>query len=59
MAKISKFDAADYLRTPEAIAAYLAEAFATNDHAYIRAALDTIARTKKMTGLGKDHLPIA
>ena len=28
MVKISKFDAADYLKTPEAIAAYLTEAFA-------------------------------
>jgi probable addiction module antidote protein len=44
MVEVSKFDAADYLRTPEAIAAYLAEALATNDAAYIRAALDTIAR---------------
>jgi probable addiction module antidote protein len=46
MAKISKFDAADYLRTPKAIAAYLNEAFATEDTAYICAALDTIARAK-------------
>jgi probable addiction module antidote protein len=44
MTRISKFDAADYLKTPEAIAAYLTEAFATDDAAYISAALDTIAR---------------
>ena len=49
MAKISKFDTADYLRTPEAIAAYLAEALATDDAAYIRAAHDTVARTKGAT----------
>jgi DNA-binding phage protein len=34
MIKISKFDAADYLKTPEAIAAYLTEALATDDAAY-------------------------
>ena len=49
MVEISKFDAVDYLRTPEAIAAYLTEALATNDAAYIRAARDTIARAKEMT----------
>ena len=48
MVKISKFDAADYLKTPEAIATYLTEAFATDDVAYICAALDTIARAKGM-----------
>jgi probable addiction module antidote protein len=46
MVKISKFDAGDYLQTPEAIAAYLTEALATNDAAYIRAAYDTIERAK-------------
>jgi probable addiction module antidote protein len=44
---ISKFDAADYLKTPEAIAAYLKEAFATNDAAYICVALDTVARAAR------------
>ena len=48
MTSVSKFDAADYLRTPEAIAAYLIEAFATHDSAYISAAVDTIARAKGM-----------
>ena len=46
MAKISKFDAADYLKTPVVIAAYVAEAFETNDPVYIRTALDTVARAK-------------
>jgi probable addiction module antidote protein len=46
MAKISRFDAADYLKTPDAIAAYLAEASETNDPDYIRTALDTVARTQ-------------
>ena len=42
MVKISKFDAADYLKTPEAIAAYLTEALAT------------IARAKGMTNVAKE-----
>ncbi len=50
-AKISKFDAADYLKSPEAIAAYLTEAFATDDAADICTALDTIARAKGMTNV--------
>ena len=53
MVKISKFDAADYLKTPGAIAAYLTEALATDDAAYICAALDTIARAKGMTNVAK------
>ena len=48
MTKTSKFDAADYLKTPVAIAAYLAEAFETDDPTYICTALDTVARTKGM-----------
>jgi probable addiction module antidote protein len=44
MVKISKFDAADCLKTLEAIATYLREAFATDDAAYICTALDTVAR---------------
>jgi probable addiction module antidote protein len=57
MAKISKFDAADYLKTPEAIAAYLTEALATDDAAYIRAALETIERAAGMTGSRRTDLP--
>jgi probable addiction module antidote protein len=53
MANISKFDAADYLRTPEAIANYLIEAFAADDSVYICAALDTIARARGMTNAAK------
>jgi probable addiction module antidote protein len=62
MTKISKFDAADYLKTPIAIAAYLTEAFETNDAAYICTALDTVARAKgmgdvaKATGLSRESL---
>jgi len=59
MSKVTKFDAADYLRTPEAITVYLAEAFATSDDASICTALDTVARAKEMTGPRKDHFPSA
>jgi probable addiction module antidote protein len=53
MVRISKFDAADYLKTPEAIATYLTEAFAT-DAAYICVALDTVARAKGMSSVAKE-----
>ena len=62
MVKISKFDAADYLKNPVAIAAYLTEAFETNDAGYICTALDTVARAKgigdvaKATGLSRESL---
>ncbi|MGA2994369.1 addiction module antidote protein [Bradyrhizobium sp.] len=62
MVKVSKFDAADYLKTPVAIAAYLTEAFETNDSAYICTAFDTVARAKgmsdvaKATGLSRESL---
>jgi probable addiction module antidote protein len=59
MAEISKFDAADYLKTPEAIAAYLAEAFATDDAAYIAAALDTVERATGTAVPPDDYFPIA
>ncbi len=54
MVKVSKFDAADYLKTPAAIAAYLTEAFESNDPAYILSALDTVARAKGMTSIAKE-----
>lgn len=62
MIKTSKFDAADYLKTPVAIAEYLTEAFDTNDPAFICHALDTVARAKgiadvsKATGLSRESL---
>jgi DNA-binding phage protein len=59
MAETSKFDAANYLKTPEAIAAYLAEAFATDDAAYIAAARDTIERAKRRAVPPGDHFPSA
>jgi probable addiction module antidote protein len=62
MVKVSKFDAADYLKNPVAIAAYLTEAFETNDPVYILTAFDTVARVKgiaeisKATGLSRESL---
>jgi probable addiction module antidote protein len=62
MTRTSKFDVADYLKTPEQIAAYLTEALETGDTAFVCTALDTIARAKgmsnvaKATGLGRESL---
>src|SRR5262245_7525088 len=62
MIKISKFDAADYLKTPDQIAAYLTEALETGDTSFVCTAIDTIARAKGMssiareTGLGRESL---
>jgi probable addiction module antidote protein len=54
MAKATKFDAADYLKTPEAIADYLSEAFETGDEKFIAEALGTVARAKGMTGIANE-----
>jgi probable addiction module antidote protein len=62
MAKITKFDAAEYLDSPEVIAAYLTEALATDDSSFICLAIDTVARAKGMssvaneTGLSRNSL---
>lgn len=44
--KTKPFDAADYLKTDEHIAAYMTEALATRDAAVIGRALDAIARAR-------------
>ena len=54
MAKASKFDAADYLKSPQAIADYLSEAFETGDESFIAEALGTVARAKGMTGIANE-----
>ncbi len=60
--KTTTFDVADYLDSPEAIEAYLSEAFATNDTALIAVALGATARAKGMssvsraTGLSRESL---
>jgi probable addiction module antidote protein len=62
MVKTSKFDAADYLDSPETIAAYLTEALDTDDPAFISLAIGTVARAKGMahvaeeTGLSRESL---
>lgn len=54
MVKISKFDAANHLKSPQAMADYLSEALATDDPGFICDALDTIARAKGMTQVAKE-----
>ena len=62
MVKVSKFDAADYLNTPEMIAVYLTDAFESNDPAFISLAIGTVARAKGMAqvageaGLSRESL---
>jgi probable addiction module antidote protein len=62
MAKATKFDAADYLNSPQVIADYLSEAFETGDESFIAEALGTVARAKGMsaiadeTGLSREGL---
>jgi probable addiction module antidote protein len=53
MIKTSKFDAANYLKSRQAMADYLSEALATDDPEFILDALDTIARAKGMTEVAK------
>jgi probable addiction module antidote protein len=54
MAKTTTFDVADYLDSPEAVAAYLSEAFGSGDDALIAQALGTVARVKGMAGVAKE-----
>jgi probable addiction module antidote protein len=53
MAKVSPFDAAEYLDSQEAIADYLNEALETGDYEYISQAIGTIARAKGMAGVAR------
>jgi len=48
------WDAADYLNTPERIAAYLEVIFEDGDPALIASGLGEIARSKGMTKIAKD-----
>jgi probable addiction module antidote protein len=52
--QLSKFDAADYLDSPEMITAYLNEALETGDSRYIAQAIGTIARGKGMSAIAKE-----
>jgi probable addiction module antidote protein len=54
MAKAKPFDAADYLDSPQTIAAYLSEAFATGEDDLIARALGTVARVKGMKAVAEE-----
>ncbi len=52
--KTRPFDATEYLDSPEAISAYLADAFASNDIAEIADALGIAARARGMSRLAEE-----
>lgn len=52
--KISDFDAAIVLDTPEAIEEYLTDAFESEDAAFITHALGIVARARGMSKLAED-----
>ena len=52
--KLSRFDAADYLTSPERIEAYLDEAAASGDPAFIASALGDVARARNLSRLSRD-----
>ena len=60
--KVSRFDAAELLKTPELCAYFLTDALETRDPAQIAQALGTLARAKgmrevaKKTGLSREGL---
>ena len=60
--KLTNFDAAQYLDSPDRIAAYLDAALAENDIDFFLKALGTVAKAKGMsqiakeTGLGRQNL---
>jgi probable addiction module antidote protein len=62
MEKLTTYDPAEDLGSDEAIAVFMAEAFQTNDAAYIAHALGLVARAKGMariagqTGLSREQL---
>jgi probable addiction module antidote protein len=52
--KLTTYDPAEDLGSDEAIAMFMAEAFGTEDTAYIAHALGVVARAKGMTQIAKD-----
>src|ERR1700692_3745149 len=52
--KTTRFDSAEYLDSDEAVSAYLEEALATDDPAFIAQALGTVARARGMTQIAKE-----
>jgi probable addiction module antidote protein len=53
MVELKEWDSAEYLTTPEDVAAYLEAAFEDGDPALIAYALGTIARSEGMTEVAK------
>jgi probable addiction module antidote protein len=51
---VRPFDVAEHLGSPEAIAAYLNEAFETRDMAFMLAAIRDVARARSMTAVAKE-----
>jgi len=51
--KLTNYDPAEDLTSDQAIAAFMAEAFQTNDVRYISHALGVVARAKGMTQIAK------
>lgn len=54
MTRFTRFDAADYLDSEEAIAAYLSATLEDDDPEMFLVALKTVARARGMTQLAKD-----
>jgi probable addiction module antidote protein len=60
--KTTRFDAAKYIDTPEAVAAFLEDALESGDAGYVAHALGILARSKGMkmvaekAGLGRESL---
>ncbi|MGR4863666.1 addiction module antidote protein [Caulobacter sp. LARHSG274] len=60
--KTTRFDAAKYIDTPEAVIAFLEDALESGDAGYVAHALGILARSKGMTvvaekaGLGRESL---
>lgn len=54
MKKLRKFDAAEYLDTPEVQAEFITAALETGDQAYVARAIGIVARARGMTAIAKD-----
>jgi probable addiction module antidote protein len=52
--KTKPFDPAEYLDTPEAIAAYMTDALETGDPAFVADALGVIARARGMSEVARE-----
>jgi probable addiction module antidote protein len=53
MDKTTRFDAAEYLSTPEAQAEFITAALETGDAAYVRDAVGVVARARGMSEIAK------